>query len=288
MAEPTAGNARWLAPEIIKPRPSKTKPVVETKAADVFAFAMLAYEIFAGELPFEGQAKSKAACRIHKGDRPEFPQNASDVGLTAQMWAFLQQCWHADPEERPGIDVVVTTWEDLLRKTECVRRTPNDQNRGELVPDEDQLPSKPRFSGGRLVRPSKRFLSSRDITNSPTSCATTFSSSKSKKTLRVASPIGPVLRLVVFAAGGARTGVDIPSYVLWKPPEQTPNDTNLTPRTLPFCISLDLTTCCNATPRSAKQDTKTRNVAWDGLREGRRSNFPEFQSLNYVCPSLFT
>ena len=158
MADPIAGNVRWLAPEIIEPRPNGTKPAVETKAGDVFAFAMLAYEIFTGELPFEGQAKSIAARRITKGDRPEFPQNASEAGLTAEMCAFLQQCWRVDPAERPTIDGVVIKWEALLRKNESVRRDSDHEIHGGFVPDADHLPGVPRPTWGRLVRPSKHIL----------------------------------------------------------------------------------------------------------------------------------
>ena len=93
--------------------------VFESKAADVFAFAMLAVEIFTGRVPFEGQGNSTAVCRIHSGDRPEFPQNGLDVGLTEPMRRLIQKCWNADPTKRPTIDDVVREWGGLLENNRC-------------------------------------------------------------------------------------------------------------------------------------------------------------------------
>ena len=118
-------NVRWLAPEIIKPPHGTT--AVESKPADVFAFAMLAIEVFTGRLPFEGKGNSVAAKRILNGVRPEFPQNAEDVGLTVPMWDFLQRCWDGDPTKRPKIDEVVTTWEGFLKNEGYVQITLNNR-----------------------------------------------------------------------------------------------------------------------------------------------------------------
>ena len=121
----------WPAPEIV------TGEVYESEPADVFAFAMLAFEILTGQLPFEGKGLSRAANLIQKGDRPRFPQNAEDVGLTARMQGFLGRCWCREPTERPKIDEVVRTWERLLENDEPVRKLSIDQKRLESTSDED-------------------------------------------------------------------------------------------------------------------------------------------------------
>jgi serine/threonine protein kinase len=120
IASPAAENSRWLAPEIIKPPPGATG-VAESKPADIFAFAMLAIEVFTGKLPFEKCGNSGAANRILKGDRPELPQNAEVLGLTVKMWEFLQKCWDPDPTERPTIEDVVRTWKGFLGINKCVQ-----------------------------------------------------------------------------------------------------------------------------------------------------------------------
>jgi hypothetical protein len=60
-----------------------------------------------------------AALLVSRGNRPEFPQNSEDVGLTAQMQSLLRKCWHPCPTERPTVDEVVETWELLLREPQA-------------------------------------------------------------------------------------------------------------------------------------------------------------------------
>ena len=109
---------RYLAPEIIRATPTASVIAFESKPADVFAFAMVATETFAGEKPFEGQGNPKVVGQIFRGGRPVFPQNAIEVGLTPQMGKFLRKCWRSDPALRPAIDVVVQTWEGLIENNE--------------------------------------------------------------------------------------------------------------------------------------------------------------------------
>ena len=122
------GTSRWLAPEIIDPpRKGRCRPLVESKPADVFAFAMLAIEVFTGKVPFWGQKNEAVVIRIVQGGRPNMPENARLVGLTSEMWKFLEICWHQNPRKRPTMDVVVRRWEKFVEQdndrevTECVQ-----------------------------------------------------------------------------------------------------------------------------------------------------------------------
>lgn len=102
------GTSRWLAPEIISPtRKGSTVPVTETKAADVFAFGMLAVEVFTGKIPFEEQKNETVVLRISQGGRPGMPEDAHAVGLTVEMWNVLESCWHQNPKRRPTMQEVV-------------------------------------------------------------------------------------------------------------------------------------------------------------------------------------
>jgi len=112
---------RWLAPEIINGPPVT---IFESKPADVFAFAMLAIQIFTGQKPFEGVGDPKVASLISRGERPLFPHNAVEVGLTAQMFEFLWMCWDSEPTKRPDIDNVVKMWECLIKINERREPTP--------------------------------------------------------------------------------------------------------------------------------------------------------------------
>jgi serine/threonine protein kinase len=123
MAAPEAVKG-LLAPEHIH---TTSTSVVESKPADIFAFAILVFELFTGKPPFDGQHPAMAAFSISRGKRPEFPPNAEDIGLTAQMQDFIDKCWRHDPLERPAIDDVVKTLE-LLESNKCVQRSPSEQN----------------------------------------------------------------------------------------------------------------------------------------------------------------
>jgi serine/threonine protein kinase len=121
------GTSRWLAPEIIDPSDNGDGiSAMESKPADVFAFAMLAVEVFTGSVPFEGQTSAMAASRVLRGERPEMPGNAQDVGLTGEMWKLLESCWQQDPEKRPTMDEVVRRWQKFVDRndnttTRCVQ-----------------------------------------------------------------------------------------------------------------------------------------------------------------------
>jgi len=112
-----AGSSRWLAPEIIDPpRKAGSKPIAASKPADVFAFAMLAVEVFSGMVPFGNMKNESVVIQIASGKRPAKPQATEQLGLTAEMWKFIERCWNANPNKRPTIDQVVSTWEGFVNE----------------------------------------------------------------------------------------------------------------------------------------------------------------------------
>ena len=123
------GTSRWLAPEIINPpRKGNGMPLMESKAADVFAFAMFAVEVFTGKIPFDEQKNEAVVLQISRGGRPVMPANAQTVGLTGEMWKLLESCWQQNPKKRPTMEEVVRRWETFVEHeddneiiTECVQ-----------------------------------------------------------------------------------------------------------------------------------------------------------------------
>ncbi|KAF9646892.1 kinase-like protein [Thelephora ganbajun] len=106
------GISRWLAPELIDPpRKKGHRQPAGTGQADIFAFAMLVIEVLTGELPFGDVRHESAILMIAHGKRPEKPQDAESLGLTTEMWKFIQRCWHQNPSKRPDINTVVTAWQ---------------------------------------------------------------------------------------------------------------------------------------------------------------------------------
>jgi serine/threonine protein kinase len=105
-------------------------PVMESKAADVFAFGMFAVEVFTGKIPFEEQKNEAVVLRISRGGRPEMPENAQVVGLTSEMWKLLESCWQQNPKKRPTMEEVVKRWQKFVENNggsngviECVQIT---------------------------------------------------------------------------------------------------------------------------------------------------------------------
>ena len=93
-------------------------PVMESKAADVFAFAMFSVEVFTGKIPFGEQKNEAVVVRISQGGRPEMPENAQEVGLTSDIWMFLENCWQRNPNKRPSMGEFVDNGDDGA--IECV------------------------------------------------------------------------------------------------------------------------------------------------------------------------
>ena len=95
-------------------------PMMESKPADVFAFAMLAVEVFTGKMPFDKQKNEAVVLSILRGDRPEMPKDAHAVGLTSEVWKLLESCWRQDPKKRPTMEEIVRRWQKIV-VTGCVQ-----------------------------------------------------------------------------------------------------------------------------------------------------------------------
>ena len=109
------GTSRWLAPEIFDlPSEAGTESTAGSKPADVFAFAMLAVEVFTGEIPFGNMTNKMVSVEIAQGKRPAKPEAGEQLGLTTEIWKFVEKCWSQNPAERPTMDEVVRTWEGFV------------------------------------------------------------------------------------------------------------------------------------------------------------------------------
>ena len=96
------------------PHEGKVTTARESKAADMFAFGMLAVEVFTGKIPFVEQANQEVVFQILGGVRPRTPENAKEVGLTAEMWELIKSCGLENPRKRPTIGEVVVRWREFV------------------------------------------------------------------------------------------------------------------------------------------------------------------------------
>ncbi|KAF9650537.1 hypothetical protein BDM02DRAFT_3259721 [Thelephora ganbajun] len=96
--------------------PITSNPPTASKSADMFAFTTLAVEAFTEKSPFEDTGNMSAAIQITMGKKPAKPQTAEQLGLTTEIWKFIEKCWSADPNERPTINEVVSIWEGFINE----------------------------------------------------------------------------------------------------------------------------------------------------------------------------
>jgi serine/threonine protein kinase len=91
------GATLWRAPEVFKQNTQKY-----TKAADVYSYAMVFFEVLTGKMPWcdaQGdptRLMSDLLPSIHRGERPTLPPDCP-----AHLSAFISKCWATRAEDRP-------------------------------------------------------------------------------------------------------------------------------------------------------------------------------------------
>ncbi|GMS99738.1 hypothetical protein PENTCL1PPCAC_21913 [Pristionchus entomophagus] len=92
---------RWTAPEVVK-------TYVYTRQADIYAYAVLVYEIFSNAaLPFEGYTNAQIKDQIHNNDfRPKFPDSTPHKVVEVRYRSIyrnppspvqiVSRCWHVN------------------------------------------------------------------------------------------------------------------------------------------------------------------------------------------------
>ncbi|KAG6825509.1 hypothetical protein H0H92_003436, partial [Tricholoma furcatifolium] len=112
------GSVRWQAPELFDPDAADELHYA-TKATDIYAWGSVAYEIFAGQLPFAHVNRDPMVMtKIMNGERPTRPTESSPSwnvwGLTEAIWSLMERCWDADPAQRPTVDLVLDIMDESL------------------------------------------------------------------------------------------------------------------------------------------------------------------------------
>eukprot|EP00039_Didymoeca_costata_P023415 m.7014 g.7014 ORF g.7014 m.7014 type:complete len:924 (-) comp3630_c0_seq1:337-3108(-) len=90
--------ALWTAPEVMQ-------SLCSTKAGDVWAYGILAVEVFNdGDRPYPGIATTDVYAMVSAGYRLPIPRGCSDA-----MYSLLLQCWAEDPESRPSFENIMSS-----------------------------------------------------------------------------------------------------------------------------------------------------------------------------------
>jgi len=90
-----------MAPEILPP----SEDNVFTYQSDIYAFAMVAFEVFTGHEPYWAaevwHLNIEVMHRIQHGMRPQLPSDKEDC-ISNTMWVTMENCWDQEPARRPS------------------------------------------------------------------------------------------------------------------------------------------------------------------------------------------
>ncbi|KAK8894676.1 hypothetical protein M9Y10_023113 [Tritrichomonas musculus] len=93
------GTPLYMAPELFEDEGHFSTGV------DVYAFAILAYEIASGQEPYKEKGKSitfaNLVRKVLNNERPKLVD-----GITDSMWDLITRCWNKEASERPSFDEI--------------------------------------------------------------------------------------------------------------------------------------------------------------------------------------
>jgi len=107
------GTFGYMAPELYQ---RGAKP---SKAADIYAFGMVVYEVITGASPFGQYMLLELPLLITQGWRPTRPESPVDI-FGQGTWEFVEQCWDENSERRPTAREVLEHFERIAATSTVV------------------------------------------------------------------------------------------------------------------------------------------------------------------------
>ncbi|KDQ51599.1 hypothetical protein JAAARDRAFT_199053 [Jaapia argillacea MUCL 33604] len=111
----TQGSLAWMAPELLDSGPvlgaDSSQP---TYRSDVYAFGVVGYELYSGQIPFAGKRDPEIYSGVLLGRRLENP-NAGAYGrmMSRGLWALLLHCMHHTASDRPEASNILQSLQAL-------------------------------------------------------------------------------------------------------------------------------------------------------------------------------
>ncbi|OCH88849.1 kinase-like protein, partial [Obba rivulosa] len=111
----TAGSTRWMSPELLDPEEFDLEKAELSHPSDIYALALVIWEIFTGRVPFDQfRLDATVITQVLRGTRPRRPPQATQLGLSDDVWLMMEACWHPVWQDRPDIVTVVERVRETL------------------------------------------------------------------------------------------------------------------------------------------------------------------------------
>jgi len=81
------------------------------KPSEVYAYAVIGWELLTGKTPWEGYSEAKLTKAIIKEERPALPLDIA----TAHFGQLVQACWAQEPTQRPSFALLATELEAVTK-----------------------------------------------------------------------------------------------------------------------------------------------------------------------------
>lgn len=96
-----------MSPELIDPSKFNLKESCPTTHSGCYALGMVIYEVLCEQVPFAPHDGTDIISRILGGERPGRPQGREWVRFKTGLWRLLEDCWKAQPDDRPCLHTVL-------------------------------------------------------------------------------------------------------------------------------------------------------------------------------------
>lgn len=101
------GSPLYMSPEIFDV--DDDEEIIYRSSVDVYAFAIVAFEIMTGRAPFDHLKKIQSALsfmsKVKNGERPKFIEKDKEK-YSEKMIDLIKKCWSENPFERPSFDEI--------------------------------------------------------------------------------------------------------------------------------------------------------------------------------------
>ncbi|KAG0707570.1 kinase-like domain-containing protein [Suillus ampliporus] len=97
------GNLRWMAPELLVEQ-EDGRQVRPSKQSDIYSFGGIMLQVLTNKIPY--YHFSNDAAIILCIAKSEMPSRSRYPAQPDKYWHFIEQCWSADPQDRPSTNRV--------------------------------------------------------------------------------------------------------------------------------------------------------------------------------------